>query len=78
MSLNVNDEKRELRSNSLTAEEEANPPSYSVEAPRQEAPEDSSSTLAQLDLRSPVKVSTISLVDSFSCSATRCFPLHTK
>lgn len=52
------DEKTDLRSDSVTAEEEALPPSYSVEPLRQEVPEDLSARLAQLDLNSPVKVST--------------------
>lgn len=55
------DEKTDLRSDSVTAEEEALPPSYSVEPPRQEAPEDLSARLAQLDLSPPVKVSTVFL-----------------
>lgn len=61
MSLTVDDEKRELRSDSLIAEEGVFPPSYSVEPPRQEAPEDLSARLAKLDLRSVVKVSTVFL-----------------
>ncbi|TID21286.1 hypothetical protein E2P81_ATG04572 [Venturia nashicola] len=55
MSLAVNDEKRELRSDSLVAEDEVHPPSYSVEPPSQEAPEDLSARLASLDLSSVVK-----------------------
>jgi hypothetical protein len=61
MSLNV-DEKKELPRDSFTADEETHPPSYSVEPPRQEAPEDLSARLAQLNLSSPVKVSNLTFV----------------
>lgn len=59
MSLNVDDEKRELRSDSLIADEDdVLPPSYSVAPPREEAPEDLSARLARLDLSSTLQVST--------------------
>lgn len=57
MSVNI-DEKKVLR-DSLTEDEGIHPPSYSVEAPRQEAPKDLCTRLASLDLRSLVKVSSL-------------------